>query len=380
MIIYARGTAIIEHHDSGERFEIDQDELDWKPSGSDDHGMGTETFYEALVEHDELGDLRWTVSEYPVGAENFKKTDVGVHRIVEDFDYGLEHEFEFDDDDPATLRDRFKNNPNLTKAMTKSTVAKYLVDWFHYFYEDPANETPYNSREGGYLYIKGGPYSAEEELRENFEDVVSEDAILEAVEDIQSDGLYDWAPSNRHPESVEFYSEEAAENYSQSEFSFEGLLKKIASGSRPVGLGSEGEKAARAVVLEQIAALKDELPKPTTHGNIGHNQPPQEVELQGEELKEVAKSLDTIEVELASDEPNVETVVQKASLLRKAIEWGAGKMNTTVDAFCKSFGTALGTTAGVAFPAAIVAASHYWGILALLLGSLKGWLLLALGL
>lgn len=75
MIIYARGTAIIEHHDSGEKFEIYHDDLDWEPTGSDDRGMGTETIYEALVEHDALGDLRWTVSEYPVGVENFKKTD-----------------------------------------------------------------------------------------------------------------------------------------------------------------------------------------------------------------------------------------------------------------------------------------------------------------
>lgn len=379
MIIYARGIAIIEHHDSGKQFEIYPDDLDWELTGSDDRGMGTETIYEALVEHDALGDLRWTVSEYPVGVENFKKTDVGEHRIVEDFDYGLEHVSEFDDDDPATLRDRFKNNPGFTKALTKATVVKYLVDWFHYFYEDPANETPYNSREGGYLYIKGGPYSAEEELRENFEDVVSEDAILDAVEDIQSDGLYDWAPSHRHPASAEFYGEAAVENYVQDEFSFEGLLKGIARGNRGVGLGSEEEKAVRAAVLEQIAALKDDLPKPATHGGIGHNQPPEEFELQGEELKEVAESLNTIEVELASDEPNVETVAQKASLLRKAVGWAAGKIDTTVDAFCKSFGTTLGNTAGVAIPAVLLALP-YWGKLAMLLGSLKVWLLLALGL
>ena len=72
MIIYARGTAIIEHHDSGEQFEIYDDELDWEPVGGDDRGMGPETIYEALIEHDELGDLRWTISEYPAGAENFK--------------------------------------------------------------------------------------------------------------------------------------------------------------------------------------------------------------------------------------------------------------------------------------------------------------------
>ena len=354
MIIYARGTAIIEHRDSGEKFEIHDDELDWEPVGGDDRGMGPETIYEALVEHEELGDLRWTVSEYPVGAENFKETNIGVHRIVEDFDYGLEHEPKFDDDDPASLRDRFKNNPDWTKALTKATVARYLVDWFHHFYEDPANETPYNGREGGYLYIKGGPYSAEEELRENFESVVPEDAILEAVEFIQSDGLFDWAPSHRHPASIDFYEDAVAEDNEQEEFSFE-ELKEIARKGQGAGLRSEEEKAARAAVLEQIAALKGDLPKPVSHGGIGHNHPPQEFELQGEELEEAAESLDKIEAELASDEPNVEAVAQRGSFLRKAVGWVAGKIDMTVDAFCKSFGTTLGVASAVAVPAVVLA-------------------------
>jgi len=378
VIIYARGIAIIEHHGSGEQFEIYHDELDWEPVGGDDRGMGPETIYEALIEHNELGDLRWTISEYPAGAENFKETNVGMHRVVQDFDYGLEHEPEFDDEDPANLRDRFKNNPEWTKALTKATVVKYLVDWFHYFYEDPANETPYNGREGGYLYIKGGPYSAEEELRENFEDVVPEDAISEAIEEIQSDGLFDWAPSDRHPDSIDFYDDAVAEDYAQDEFSFE-ALKEIASEGQGAGLGSEEEKAARAAILEQIAALKDDLPKPASHGGIGHNHPPQEFELQGEELEEAAESIEAIEAELASDEPNVEIVAQKALFLRKAIGWIAGKIDTTVDAFCKSFGTALGVAAAATIPAAVLALP-YWGKLAVLLGSLKSWLLLALGL
>ena len=378
MIIYTRGTAKIEHRDSGERFEIRNYELDWEQASGDDRGMGHETIYVALVEHEELGDLRWTISEYPVGTENFKQADVGVHRIVVDFDYGIEHEPEFDDEDLESLRYRFKNNPEWTKALTKATVVKYLVDWFHYFYEDPANETPYNGREGGFLYIKGGPYSAEEELRENFEDVVPEGAILEAVEEIQSDGLFDWAPSHRHPDSRHFYEDAVAEDYARDEFSFE-ELKKIASEGKGKGLGSEAEKAARAAVLEQIAALKDDLPKPTSHGGIGHNHPPQEFELQGEKLDEVAESIENIEAELASDEPNVEVVAQKASFLRKAVGWIAGKLDTTVDAFCKSFGKALGVVAAATIPAAVLALP-YWGKLALLLGSLKDWLILALAL
>lgn len=376
MIIFAQGTAIISHRRTGEKFEIYNDELDWEPVAGDERGMGPETIYQATVDHDELGELRWMVSEYPVGAEGSKETNVGDHRLIQDFEYGLEDEPEFDDD-PANLRDRFKDNPEWTQALTKATLVKYLVDWFHYFYEDPANETPYNGREGGYLYIKGGPYSAEEELRENFENVVPEDAILEAVEDIQSDGLFDWAPSHMHQASIDFYEDAVAEDYSQEEFSFE-QLGEIAAGEQLANIGSEQEKAARAAVLEQIAALKDDLPKPASHGGIGHNHPPEEFELHGDELEEATESIDTIEAELVSDEPNAEVVAEKASRLKKAVGWVAGKLDTTVDAFCESFGKTLGAAAAVGVPAAILALP-YWAKLAMLLGSLKDWLLLALG-
>jgi hypothetical protein len=173
--------------------------------------------------------------------------------------------------------------------------------------------------------------------------------------------------------------EAVAEDYAQEELSFE-KLKEIGSGGQSAGLGNEEEKAARAAVLDQISALKDDLPKPAPHGGIGHNHPPQEFELQGEELREVAESLDEIEAELASDQPNVEAVAQKASFLRNAVRWVAGKIDTTVDAFCKSFGTTLGVAGAVAVPPAVLALPSYWGKLAVLLGSLKEWLLLALAL
>ncbi|MEJ5219123.1 hypothetical protein WG622_12780 [Cognatishimia sp. D5M38] len=378
MIIYTRGTAKIEHSVSKEIFEIFDDELEWEVVGGDERGMGQETIYEAFVDHDDLGDLRWSISEYPLGVENFTDTNVGVHRIVSDFDYGLEHQPDFDEEEPIGLRNRLKANPEWATALTRGSLVKLLVDWFHYLYEDPANETPYNGREGGYLYIKGGPYNAEEELRGNFEDIVPEEALMAAVEEIQSDGLFDWAPSPRHQASVAFYEDAVADDYQQEEVSFE-KLSEIAASEPSAGIGSAEEKAARVTVLEQISALKDELPKPASHGGIGHNHPPEEFELHGDELEEAAASIDAIEAELVSNDPSAEVVAKKASLLKDAVGWVAGKINTTVDAFCKSFGMTLGAAAAVAIPAAILA-SPYWAKLVVLLGSLKSWLLVVLAL
>lgn len=91
MEVYCKGTARIRHHTTREIYEIESDELDWDAVGGDERQMGSETHYEAVVEHPELGELTWGLWEYPEGIENYQNTDVGPHEVVEDFDYGLEH-------------------------------------------------------------------------------------------------------------------------------------------------------------------------------------------------------------------------------------------------------------------------------------------------
>lgn len=58
--------------------------------------MGPEIHYEAVVEHPELGQLTWSLWEYPLGVENDHKTDIGGHQLIDGFEYGLEHEPEPD--------------------------------------------------------------------------------------------------------------------------------------------------------------------------------------------------------------------------------------------------------------------------------------------
>ena len=50
--------------------------------------------------------------------------------------------------------------PSRLKRLGKAKQRKYMLYWFRERFEDPVEETPYNSREGGYLYIWGGPYDA----------------------------------------------------------------------------------------------------------------------------------------------------------------------------------------------------------------------------
>lgn len=64
--------------------------------------------------------------------------------------------------------------------------------WFLDNYEDPANQTPYESAEGGYIWVYGGPYDALEELSSEFGHDVPEGVIEELAQEL-SDIMPDWA-------------------------------------------------------------------------------------------------------------------------------------------------------------------------------------------
>ena len=78
------------------------------------------------------------------------------------------------------------------RYMSEEEQVGAMRTWFFKYYEDPANETPY---EGEYIYIQGGPYDAETELRENFEGIASENAIITLTEELAELGS-EWAPTH----------------------------------------------------------------------------------------------------------------------------------------------------------------------------------------
>ncbi|CAD5291774.1 conserved hypothetical protein [Bosea sp. 62] len=91
MQVYCKGTARIQHHATGEIHEIESEALDWDAVGGDERQMGSEIHYEATIEHAELGEISWGLWEYPIGIENHRVTNAGRNKVIEDFDYGLEH-------------------------------------------------------------------------------------------------------------------------------------------------------------------------------------------------------------------------------------------------------------------------------------------------
>lgn len=80
-----------------------------------------------------------------------------------------------------------------------------MRQWFLSRFWDPANDTPYNGREGGYLYIHGGPYEAEDELYGRFGNFLCDKIIRAVIDDVESDGICEWAPIHTEPDYDKYF-------------------------------------------------------------------------------------------------------------------------------------------------------------------------------
>jgi hypothetical protein len=136
MEAYSDGIASIRHRETGLVHEIEGDMLDWDVVDSDERQMGPEFHHEAVFEHPELGKIVWGLWEYPVGIENYRKTDAGPHEIVEDLDYGLRHVREESDewfeppppDDPFTVFMNSYHGSSDLLAQSGSSDGGHLVN------------------------------------------------------------------------------------------------------------------------------------------------------------------------------------------------------------------------------------------------------------
>jgi len=92
-----------------------------------------------------------------------------------------------DEFDEANAFRRLMNDAELLRDPTVDE----LVSLFKEHFMDPANGVPYNGREGGYLYVFGGPYDPSDVFRDVL-DGVDEELIEEAAQEIYGEGGCDW--------------------------------------------------------------------------------------------------------------------------------------------------------------------------------------------
>ncbi|WP_336980938.1 hypothetical protein [Altererythrobacter fulvus] len=178
------------------------------------------------------------------------------------------------------------------------SAVEAMVEWFHANFEDPAMETPYESAEGGYQYIWGGPYDAQEELWDAFPDA-TEELISRAADEIQADGLFDWAPAGSRIQPDDEPDEPLE--------------------ARLEALGGQLDR-----IEQHIAYWRNRPP------NIGHNGPPDEFRLEPDDADLVAAeaSVAEIRVELAKPDrentADVEVIERAESAFEKLANkvWG----------------------------------------------------------
>lgn len=74
----------------------------------------------------------------------------------------------------------------------ESIEVRRMITWFLSVYEDPVESCPHDSAEGGYQFIYGGPYTAEDELWSAFSDA-DEWHIERAAELLEQLGTTEWS-------------------------------------------------------------------------------------------------------------------------------------------------------------------------------------------
>ena len=86
----------------------------------------------------------------------------------------------------------------------RETQMEVMRTWFHANYENPAERTPYETREGGYIYIWGGPYDANEEISEAFGEYVPEEVIQGLVDEL-GQYCFEWTSATRDDDYDDYY-------------------------------------------------------------------------------------------------------------------------------------------------------------------------------
>jgi hypothetical protein len=237
-----------------------------------------------------------------------------------------------------------------------------MIAWFHQNFEDPAQKPPYESAEGGYQWIWGGPYEARDELYSKFGDIVSESLIEEAVKEIESDGIVDWAPVHtgddydepeppEDPISLDIYLDEPSDRY--------GSLEE-----------QEARARARAALDELQKALDTSRPI-----GIGHNRPPAEEVEEPEGIKELRPALQELSMELAKPNPDIGLVKRWTTPLRDALiataKWSGKKIDIALDEAAKTAGKAIGV--GVVS----IVGLHYYPAMVTAFEAVANWLEIA---
>jgi hypothetical protein len=213
------------------------------------------------------------------------------------------------------------------EAEKRQSAIDDMVQWFSEQFEDPQNETHYDSEDGRYIYMWGGPFDAHDVLTDFFGSEYEEKWIADAVESVQSDGTFEWAPKA----SGDYYDHPEQDVYDAAEIALD-----------------EQDETDKGEIADRIFAQLDELEKriaelEVTPSSLGHNNPPDEIGLppyDEEAKKELAKAIAETREEVSADDPNAGKLQKSESTFRKwskaILLWIGRKADLAVDEAIKA--------------------------------------------
>ena len=89
------------------------------------------------------------------------------------------------------LQEQYNNESNYYQDYKEQAIQE-IKDWFFENNEDPAEHLPYESKEGGYQWIYGGPVDTADAVHNNFMGKYSGEILEKAIDEI---GRYEeWSP------------------------------------------------------------------------------------------------------------------------------------------------------------------------------------------
>lgn len=88
----------------------------------------------------------------------------------------------------------FEPDPEWLKRAASDDQETAVYAWWYSRYCDPANDTPYNGREGGYLFIHGGPFDPADVLWNEFGGIVRDEVVERVVDQLHTELGDAWAP------------------------------------------------------------------------------------------------------------------------------------------------------------------------------------------
>jgi len=94
-------------------------------------------------------------------------------------------------------------------SLDPDDLERIVRHWFFEHFEHPDDRTPYDSEEGGYIWIWGGPYSARDEICSEFLDILSEEALEPIITKLECEST-EWGPAETYDDYDDDYVDDLA--------------------------------------------------------------------------------------------------------------------------------------------------------------------------